>query len=114
MCLAIIRPILCPKGAVGLSPGFQPWEPSPKRRALKGRQIERNNPTKARFGCNMAQLLAPLAPSGRTFDSLVPRVETLGYASYGPFGAGAAVGKRIHRALRSSSQSESLDSHERV
>jgi hypothetical protein len=26
-----------------LSPGFQPWEPSPERRALKGRQIEHPN-----------------------------------------------------------------------
>jgi protein involved in polysaccharide export with SLBB domain len=31
----------CPEGATGLSPGFQPWEPNtPRRRALKGRQIE--------------------------------------------------------------------------
>jgi hypothetical protein len=33
--------MLCPEGALGLSPGFQPWESTPKRRALKGRQIER-------------------------------------------------------------------------
>jgi hypothetical protein len=30
----------CPGGAVGLSPGFQPWETvRPKRVALKGRKI---------------------------------------------------------------------------
>src|SRR3984957_18317530 len=38
----VIRPKgACPEGATGLSPGFQPWEPNtPKRIALKGRQIE--------------------------------------------------------------------------
>jgi hypothetical protein len=35
----------CPKGATELSPGFQPWEPHPKRCALKGRQAERTNNT---------------------------------------------------------------------
>jgi hypothetical protein len=40
----------------------------PERRALKGLQIECTNHTKARYDCNMSQLLAPLAPSasGRT------------------------------------------------
>src|ERR1700722_8081982 len=46
----------CPKGAGGLSPGFQPWEPRPERFALKGRQIERTNnakvgPIAARLNC---------------------------------------------------------------
>jgi hypothetical protein len=64
MCLASV--ILCPEGAVGLSPGFQPWEPTPKRGALKGRQIGRTNYTKVRCYCDMSQLLTPLAPSGAT------------------------------------------------
>jgi hypothetical protein len=69
-----------------LSPGFQPWDPNPKRRALKGRQIERTKHTKASYDCNMSQLLAPLAPSGRTvylqFPGLKPWAE---FSS--PFGA---------------------------
>jgi hypothetical protein len=34
---------LCPEGARELSPGFQPWEAPPERRALKGRQIKGTN-----------------------------------------------------------------------
>ena len=38
----------CPKGATGLSPGFQPWEPHQNGCALMGRQTERtNNPEEA-------------------------------------------------------------------
>jgi hypothetical protein len=54
--------MLCPEGAVGLSPGFQSWEPTPKRRALKGRQIERTNHTNAGCLCNMS-----IARSSRPF-----------------------------------------------
>jgi hypothetical protein len=49
-----------------ISTWFQPWEPTPKQRALKGRQIERTNHTNTRCRCNMSHFLAPLAPSGRT------------------------------------------------
>jgi hypothetical protein len=31
-----------PEGAVGLSPGFRPWEPTIKRFALKGREKRAN------------------------------------------------------------------------
>jgi hypothetical protein len=48
----------CPKGAGGLSPGFQPWEPPPQRFALKGRQVERTNNAKA--GSIVATLNCPL------------------------------------------------------
>ncbi len=30
----------CPEGAEEFSPGFQPWEPSSSRFALKGREID--------------------------------------------------------------------------
>jgi hypothetical protein len=36
----------CPKGAGGLSPGFQPWETDHQGRGLKGRQIECTNDAK--------------------------------------------------------------------
>ena len=44
----------CPAGATELSPGFQPWESSTKRCALKGRQIERPNKTEAGVRCREA------------------------------------------------------------
>jgi hypothetical protein len=53
---------LRPEGAGGLSPGFQPWDlTNRRRRALKGRQIER--PNKVEIGgqwcnCNRFQLPA--------------------------------------------------------
>jgi hypothetical protein len=47
ICRTSRREVFCPKGARGLSPGFQPgFNPGnchPERRALKGRQIERTN-----------------------------------------------------------------------
>ena len=57
----------CPEGATGLSPRFQPWEPIPKRCALKGRQIECTSHTKAGVIVNMSQcsLLSPL--QGETY-----------------------------------------------
>jgi hypothetical protein len=71
----------CPKGAGGLSPGFQPWEPPPERCALKlkGRQIEPTNKAAVKPNCSTPQLRTlilaqqwvralsgqPLAPSGR-------------------------------------------------
>ena len=71
---------LCPKGAGGLSPGFQPWEPCPEGFALKGRQIERTNNAKVGpivasqlrtliFGEAIVRVYLvtqPPAPSGRT------------------------------------------------
>jgi hypothetical protein len=56
MCLAPV--MLCPEG-------FQPWEPTPKRRALKGRQIERTNHTNAGCPCNMP--ICSFARSSRPF-----------------------------------------------
>jgi hypothetical protein len=77
MCLAPV--ILCPEGAVGLSPGFQPWEPTPKRGAQKGQQIGRTNHTKARCHCDISQFARSSRPfQGEPFDWLVLRVETLG------------------------------------
>src|SRR5580658_3081168 len=76
-----------PKGDLGLSPGFQPWEPIPKRRALKGRQIERTKHTKGRYDCNMSNclLLSPFQgePFILGFPGLKPWAE-----SSSPFGAG--------------------------
>jgi len=58
----------CPKGAIGLSPGFQPWVPNtPERRALKhstccrllmpgGRQIESTYTAELRSNCSTWQL----------------------------------------------------------
>ncbi len=45
-----------PEGAIGLSPGFQPWGTTAQRFAPKGRQIERTNnakvsPIVARLNC---------------------------------------------------------------
>src|ERR1700761_5663782 len=78
---------LCPKGAAGLSPGFQPWETTPKRRAPKGRQIERPNHTKARRHSIflICSLLSPLQgdPFDGWFPGLTPWAESLS-----PFGAG--------------------------
>jgi hypothetical protein len=31
--------VLCPEGTAEFSPGFQPWEPSKKRFAMKGREM---------------------------------------------------------------------------
>ena len=43
----------CPKGALGLSPGFQPWDRPPrKERALKGRQ----NRACKKYTCNNTHL----------------------------------------------------------
>ncbi len=80
----------CPKGAGGLSPGFQPWEPPPERRALKGRQIQRTNNAKVESKLYTSQLrtlvfalqqahLVSLSPfHGELVILRVPRVETLG------------------------------------
>jgi hypothetical protein len=47
----------CPEGAMGLSPGFQPWEPNtPERRALKGRQTESIYNAQVRASCSISQL----------------------------------------------------------
>jgi hypothetical protein len=85
MCLASV--MLCPEGAVGLSPGFQPWEPTPKRRALKGRQIERINHTNAGCRCNMSlcSLLSPF--QGEAFYCGFPGLKPWAESS-SPFGAG--------------------------
>ena len=45
-----------PKGAGGLSPGFQPWEQPPERCALKGRQIETTNNAAVKIHCSTSQL----------------------------------------------------------
>src|ERR1700719_1565587 len=83
----------CPKGATGLSPGFQPWDRLPRRRALKGRQIEYTNNAEVGFDCGTSQLRTlifrndwmpnfiwdPVAPSERTiilrFPGLKPWAE---------------------------------------
>jgi hypothetical protein len=47
---------LCPEGARGLSPGFQPWEAPPERRALKGRQIEGTYNVPIESSCSTFQM----------------------------------------------------------
>jgi hypothetical protein len=79
------------KGATGLSPGFQPWEPENKQFALKGREVSRrilnlllrkwNAPLRrAATGlyCHIVSIfdLPPL--QGASLWVAVPRVKTLG------------------------------------
>jgi hypothetical protein len=85
MCLA--PGMLCPEGAVGLSPGFQPWEPTPKRRALKGRQIERTNHTNAGCRCNMSIARSSRPFRAKRFIDWFPGLKPWAESS-SPFGAG--------------------------
>jgi hypothetical protein len=55
----------CPEGAEEFSPGFQPWEPSSNRFALKGQEIAWASPT----------LIAPLKGSDKP---LLAKLQTLG------------------------------------
>jgi hypothetical protein len=53
--------VLCPAGATGLSPGFQPWESSTQSDApLRGRQIERLN--KVEVGSDGPMVARPNCP----------------------------------------------------
>jgi hypothetical protein len=85
MCIA--PGMLCPEGAVGLSPGFQPWEPTPKRRALKGRQIERTNHTNAGCRCNMSIARSSRPFRAKRFIDWFPGLKPWAESS-SPFGAG--------------------------
>jgi hypothetical protein len=58
-------------GREGSARGFNPGNPDPRRRALKGRQINRRHHT--------GQTCTHLSPfQGEPFVWMVPRVETLG------------------------------------
>jgi hypothetical protein len=56
--------VFAPEGLQDSAQGFNPWEPIPKRCALKGRQIERTSHTKAGVIVNMSHC-SSLAPSER-------------------------------------------------
>ena len=74
-------PAQCPKGARGLSPGFQPWEAcAMRRRALKGRKrglVPRRSLNEIMFMSVAISNLPPL-PGRFVIILRVPRVETLG------------------------------------
>src|ERR1700730_7609830 len=61
---AKIRPVLdvfCSVGAVELSPGFQPWEPTTRNEAPRRvRQIERNNKADTGPNGSTSQLYPPI------------------------------------------------------
>jgi hypothetical protein len=65
----------CLEGAGGLSPGFQPWELSNQRVALKGREERAIEPD---YNAPCFRTVRSAAPSGRVASGSVPRVETLG------------------------------------
>ena len=66
--------IYAPKVAIGLSPGFQPWEPSPERRALKGRRIEHPNNAAKVSNFRTSQLRTLFCEAiGASFISLASR-----------------------------------------
>jgi hypothetical protein len=67
------------RGREDSSRGFNPGNPGPRRRALKGRQMKR--------GHNTGQTCTHLSPfQGEPFVSMVPRVETPGRSSPDPSG----------------------------